>query len=137
MNSVEINIFYFDEVKFFEYLELHKKGASKIPPAELSWDYFFVSKKGNHVVEEVLETSDGLKFLIVENDIIWYGTIPVFKDGRFYWITPDADNKLYSLKSMRVKENLWEKLFNLKIYDSFSEYYKILDRNDKLKKLEI
>jgi hypothetical protein len=124
---VEISIFYFERERLLDKLDSFRKGISKISPVDLSWDYFFTSKNEKHKVEEVLEYESGLKFLILENDIIWYETIPSFKDG-----------KLFSLRSVRERSDLYEKLFNIERgFDSFSELYKILDRNDKLKKLGI
>jgi len=133
---VEINIFYFEKERLLDNLDSFRKGISKISPADLSWDYFFTSKNEKHKVEEVLEYENGLKFLVLENDIIWYETIPSFKDGEFYWISQDS--RLFSLRSVRERSDLYEKLFNIERgFDSFSELYKILDRNDKLKKLGI
>jgi hypothetical protein len=139
---VEIDIFYFQKERLLDKLESFKSGISDISPdlhlLDLPWDYFFVSKKEKHKVLEVLEYENGLKFLVLENDIIWYESIPGFKDGEFYWISQDS--RLFSLRSIRERSDLlYKKLFNIekKGFDSFSEFYKILDRNDKLKKLGI
>jgi len=141
---VEINIFYFERERLLNKLHSFKKSESNISSdlhvLDLSWDYFFVSKKEKHKVLEVLEYENGLKFLVLENDIIWYEKIPSFKDGEFFWISLDyrKDSRLFSLRSVRKRSDLYEKLFNIKSeFDQFSEFYKILDRNDKLKKLGI
>jgi hypothetical protein len=137
---VEIDIFYFEKERLLDKLESFKSGISNISPIDLSWDYFFASKKEKHKVLEVLEYKNGLKFLVLENDIIWYEKIPILKDGEFFWISLDyrKDSRLFSLRSVRERSDLYEKLFNIERgFDSFSELYKILDRNDKLKKLGI
>jgi hypothetical protein len=133
---VEISIFYFERERLLDKLDSFKSGVSKISPVDLSWDYFFTPKNEKHKVEEVLEYENGLKLLVLENDIIWYEAIPSFKDGKFYWIS--RESRLFSLRSVRERSDLYEKLFNIfNEFDFFSELYKILDRNDKLKKLGI
>ena len=130
---VEIEILYFDKEYFYQYLDDWRRGVKNISPNDRGWDYFFKLKKEKHLVLEVLEYENGLKFLLLEDDIIWYEVIPNFKDGEFSWIAENS--RLISLRDLREKGKIYNILFDMSPGNSFSELYKILDRSDKLKKI--
>lgn len=130
---VEIEILYFDKSEFYQYFEDWEKGLKMISPVDQSWHYFFKVKKEKHEVLEVLEYESGLKFILLDDDILWCETIPNFKDGEFSWISEDS--RLISLRSLREVNNLFN--VNRSWSNEVKEMYKILDRNDKLKKLNI
>ena len=134
---VEIEILYFDKSEFYQYFEDWEKGLKMISPIDQSWHYFFKPKKEKHVVLEVLEYESGFKFILLDDDILWYEAIPSFKDGKFSWISEDS--RLISLRSLREKSKIYNNLFNINQSwsNEIKEMYKILDRNDKLKKLNI
>lgn len=143
---MEIDIFYFDSERLLDKFDFFKEGISLYDRhkdgykflEKFSWSYFFSSKNEKCKVEDVLEFENGLKFLILEDDVIWYDAIPSFRDGKFYW-SRTRQSRLYSLRAIREKDKLYEELFNIKMdYGGiFSESYKIIDRGDKLKKLGI
>lgn len=135
---VEIEILYFYKSEFYQYLDDQKRGIKGLSPADQSWDYFFRPKKEKHEVLEILEYENGIKFILLNYDILlWYEPIPSFKDGKFSWISEDS--RLISLRSLREKSKIYNNLFNIdqSWSNEIKEMYKILDRNDKLKKLNI
>lgn len=125
----EIEILYFDKEYFYRYFDDWREGAKSIPLRDHNWDYFFKPKKEKHLVLEIIEYENGLKFLVLEDDIIWYEAIPGFKDGEFSWISKNS--RLISMSDLREKGKIYNILFDMNPGNSFPELYKILDRSDK------
>ena len=134
---MELKVKYFDEEYFLHYFDEYIKGNKRLNPTNLSWNEFFKDVIINEDAKEF--ESDGDKFILIKDDILWFESIPhieVIKGNTKRFKSIMEPITLYSLKSLRRRDEVY-KSKNFNPQEMFYDIYKIIDRNEKLNQIGI
>jgi hypothetical protein len=137
----EAKVYFFDDVEFNNDYNLYKS------PLKENWDSYFVGRETNINVIDIIENDStfsfqkansnkfsGSVFYIVDDDILWLETIPHFTNGNLTW--HGVSSRLFSVRALKRKRELFTNLNLLTSQFGFIDsVWKIIDRNDKIKKI--
>lgn len=136
LGQQEAKVYFFDEVEFNNDYNLYKS------PLKENWDSYFVGRETNINVIDIIKkevyssatTAADSVFYIIDDDILWLEVTPHFTNGNLTWY--GASSRLFSLRGLKRKSELFTNLNLLTSQFGFIDsMWKIIDRNDKIKKI--